>query len=108
MPTHTHAVSGERVPALDGFDAVMQRCLAEHGVPGAALAVDLPTSGAVGQQHHNGMLPGSASVLRRRDDGITWAALFNRAKGRKKQYLGAAVVELMALALGQVKEWPTD
>jgi len=28
MPTHTHAVSGERAPALDVFDAVMLRCLA--------------------------------------------------------------------------------
>jgi N-acyl-D-amino-acid deacylase len=69
-------------------------------------AVDLPINGAVGQQHHNGMLPGSASVLRRRDDGVTWAALFNVALGRKNQYVGAAVVELMAQALGQVKEWP--
>jgi len=69
-------------------------------------AVDLPTNGKPGQQHHNGMLPGSASVLRRRDDGVTWAALFNLALGRKKQYLGTAVVELMAQALAEVKRWP--
>ena len=30
MPLHTQAISGERVPALDGFDALMLRCLAEH------------------------------------------------------------------------------
>jgi N-acyl-D-amino-acid deacylase len=70
-------------------------------------AVDVPAPGRVGQQHHNGMLPGSASVLRRRDDGIIWSALFNRAEGRKKQYLGAFVVELMAQALEQVERWPS-
>jgi hypothetical protein len=52
------------------------------------------------------MLLGSASVLRRRDDGVTWAALFNLALGRKNQYVGAAAVELMAEALAEVKEWP--
>jgi N-acyl-D-amino-acid deacylase len=69
-------------------------------------AVDLPVNGSVGQQHHNGMLPGSASVLRRRDDGTTWAALFNRALGRQGQYLGAAVVALMGEALKEIKDWP--
>src|SRR5438477_8673410 len=39
MPKLTYAISGQRVPALDVFDALMQRCLAEHGVPGASLAV---------------------------------------------------------------------
>ena len=71
-------------------------------------AVDVPADGRLGQQHHNGLLPGSASVLRRRDDGIIWAALFNRAEGRKKQYLGAFVVELMGRALEQIKEWPAS
>ena len=63
-------------------------------------SVDLPAGGKPGQQHHNGMLPGTAAVLRRRDDGLTWAALFNRALGRKEQYLGAPIVELMETALG--------
>src|SRR5262245_39249302 len=39
MVAITHAITGDAVPELAGLDAVMLRCLAEHGVPGAALAV---------------------------------------------------------------------
>ena len=83
----------------------------EHGAPKTSFyacgwAVDLPTEGRAGEQHHNGMLPGSASVLRRRDDGVVWAALFNLALGRQEAYLGGVVVELMAQALGEIKTWP--
>ncbi|MCL4562753.1 MAG: beta-lactamase family protein, partial [Chloroflexi bacterium] len=47
-------------------------------------AVDLPDgTGGLAQQHHNGMLDGTASVLRRRSDGICWSVLFNSALGRK-------------------------
>jgi N-acyl-D-amino-acid deacylase len=69
-------------------------------------AVDLPAGGRPGEQHHNGMLPGTAAVLRRRDDGVVWAALFNLALGRQQMYLGAAVVELMRSALDEIEDWP--
>src|SRR5579859_782025 len=87
--------------------------LDEHGAPKTSFyacgwAVDLPAAGRPGEQHHNGMLYGSASVLRRRDDGVVWAALFNLSLGRQQMYLGAAAVDLMAQALAEIKTWPAN
>lgn len=66
-------------------------------------AVDLPgPNGEPGQQHHNGMLMGTATVMRRRDDGLCWAALFNLALGRKEAYLGGAIVPLINEALTRI------
>jgi N-acyl-D-amino-acid deacylase len=63
-------------------------------------AVDLPGSnGEVGQQHHNGMLVGTATVMRRRDDGICWSALFNLSLGRREAYTGSAIVPLINQAI---------
>lgn len=71
-------------------------------------AVDLPTpEGKPGQQHHNGMLMGTAAVMRRRDDGLCWAALFNAALGRRDMYIGAPVVAGMEEALASITSWPT-
>lgn len=91
-------------PPSPAYEAV--HAIYKNGHYACGWAVDVPAGGRLGQQHHNGMLPGTAAVLRRRDDGVIWAALFNRAEGRKKQYLGAFAVELMGQALEQVKEWP--
>lgn len=67
---------------------------------GLGWAVDQPgDSGEPGQQHHNGMLMGTATVMRRRDDGICWAALFNLALGRKEAYVGGQIVPLIASAI---------
>ncbi len=68
-------------------------------------AVDLPGK-MPGQQHHNGMLPGTASILRRREDGICWAAVFNRAIGRKEVYVGSPMVNLMNETLTKIDQWP--
>lgn len=71
-------------------------------------AVDLPTEDGSkpGQQHHNGMLMGTAAVMRRRDDGVCWAALFNAALGRKDMYVGAPIVAGMDEALASITVWP--
>ncbi len=75
---------------------------------GCGWAVDLPTDdGKPGQQHHNGMLMGTAAVMRRRDDGICWAALFNSALCRREMYVGAPVVAGMDEALASIATWPT-
>jgi N-acyl-D-amino-acid deacylase len=73
----------------------------------AGWSVDLPTAeGKPGQQHHNGMLMGTAAVMRRRDDGICWTALFNAALGRRDMYVGAPVVAGMDEALASISTWP--
>jgi len=75
---------------------------------GCGWAVDLPTEdGKPGQQHHNGMLMGTAAVMRRRDDGVCWAALFNSALGRRDMYIGSPIVAGMDEALAAITTWPT-
>jgi N-acyl-D-amino-acid deacylase len=74
---------------------------------GCGWAVDLPDeTGRVGQQHHNGMLMGTATVMRRREDGICWTALFNAALGRNETYLGSPIVAGMDEALASITDWP--
>lgn len=65
--------------------------------------VDAAVDGRPAQQHHNGMLFGTAAVLRRRDDGLCWAALFNAALGRKKAYIGDAIVQPVDEVLTQLQ-----
>jgi len=45
-------------------------------------------------------------VMRRRDDGICWSALFNSALGRNDAYIGGPVVAGMDEALASVERWP--
>lgn len=69
--------------------------------------VDLPNEeGKPEQQHHNGLLIGTAAVMRRRGDGICWAALFNTAHGTEDTYLGGPIVAAMEEALAQISAWP--
>jgi N-acyl-D-amino-acid deacylase len=87
--------------------------LDEQGRPkesyyGLGWSVNLPKGDAPGHQQHNGMLHGTATVMRRRDDGICWAALFNRAIGRKEAYIGDAVSPLMNQALARITDWPEE
>jgi N-acyl-D-amino-acid deacylase len=70
-------------------------------------SVDIPRDGKPGQQHHNGMLMGTAAVMRRRDDGICWAALFNSALGRNDAYVGGPIVAGMDEALASIEKWPS-
>src|SRR5258708_36676909 len=88
MPTRAHAIRGQRVPALDGFDAVIQRCLAEHGVPGAALAVAKDGGivysrgfGWADLQSLEPVAPGSRFRLASVSKPITGGALLGLAQG---------------------------
>lgn len=56
---------------------------------------------------HNGSLPGTNTLLVRRWDGLTWAALFNqRAEGSKLN--DSDIDPALHRAAAAVKQWPTD
>ena len=55
---------------------------------------------------HNGSLPGTASLLVRRHDGLTWAVLFNTDSTPIGQYLGSLIDSLLHQAANSVKQWP--
>jgi len=59
---------------------------------------------------HTGLLDGTASILVKRHDGLTWAALFNSRSGTgpKRRNLAAAIDPLLHKAAAKVKEWPTN
>jgi len=54
---------------------------------------------------HNGSLPGTATLLVRRWDGLTWAALFNQRSEDKKLPDGA-IDGALHRAAAAVNEWP--
>jgi len=54
---------------------------------------------------HNGMLPGTATVLMHRE-GITYAVLFNTHFDPKGKYLGAVIDAPIRDALNGIKKWP--
>jgi N-acyl-D-amino-acid deacylase len=53
---------------------------------------------------HNGSLPGTATLLVRRWDGLTWAVLFNQ-RSNDKALPDGAIDGAMHAALDAVKEW---
>ncbi len=55
---------------------------------------------------HNGSLDGTATLLVRRSDGLTWAVLFNTRSNAKGKYLGGLIDPLMHEAADKVKRWP--
>lgn len=55
---------------------------------------------------HNGLLDGTASLVVRRSDGLTWAVLFNTDRDAKRKYLGDVIDPLVHQAADQVKRWP--
>ncbi len=55
---------------------------------------------------HPGGLDGTASILVRRADGLTWAVLFNTCNNRKGKYLGELIDPLVHQAADKVKRWP--
>ncbi len=57
---------------------------------------------------HNGLLDGTASILVKRSDGLTWAALFNSRSGTgpARRNLASAIDPLLHQAAANVKEWP--
>lgn len=55
---------------------------------------------------HLGYLPGSEAILVRRQDGLSWAILFNSRSGEKR--LAQAIDPLMHEVADQVRFWPED
>ncbi|MBI5384423.1 MAG: beta-lactamase family protein [Verrucomicrobia bacterium] len=56
---------------------------------------------------HSGSLPGTATLLVRRGDGLSWAVLFNQRSGDKK-LPDEAIDPALHRAAAAVKEWPTE
>lgn len=55
---------------------------------------------------HNGSLPGTATLLVRREDGLSWAALFNQ-RSEDKNLPDSAIDPALHRAADSVSEWPT-
>jgi N-acyl-D-amino-acid deacylase len=56
---------------------------------------------------HNGSLPGTSTLLVRRNDGLNWAVLFNtRHHDDKGKEPAAAIDGLLHRAAAEVKTWP--
>jgi CubicO group peptidase (beta-lactamase class C family) len=57
---------------------------------------------------HNGALDGTSTLLVRRSDGLTWAALFNSREAVKGQEPADAIDGLLHEAADAVKHWPGE
>ena len=57
---------------------------------------------------HNWMLPGSATLLVHRWDGINWAVLFNADLSSEGKSLGSLIDPLVHQAADAVRQWPED
>jgi N-acyl-D-amino-acid deacylase len=55
---------------------------------------------------HNGSLPGTATLLVRRDDGLSWVALFNQ-RSEDRNLPDSAIDPALHRAADSVAEWPT-
>ncbi len=55
---------------------------------------------------HTGSLPGTATLLVRRYDGLSWAVLFNSLADEDGAYLATAIDSLVHEAAAQVQAWP--
>jgi N-acyl-D-amino-acid deacylase len=55
---------------------------------------------------HTGSLDGTAALLVRRHDGLSWAVLFNAMNNAKGRYLGGLIDPLVHRAADRVKVWP--
>ncbi|MCY2967953.1 MAG: penicillin-binding protein, partial [Planctomycetota bacterium] len=51
-------------------------------------------------------LDGTAALLVRRHDGLTWAALFNTRSAPHGAHLAQAIDPYLHLAADKVREWP--
>jgi N-acyl-D-amino-acid deacylase len=56
---------------------------------------------------HSGSLPGTASLLVRRFDGLAWAAVFNQ-RSRNSKFSDGAIDPALHRAADAVAEWPKD
>jgi N-acyl-D-amino-acid deacylase len=57
---------------------------------------------------HNGSLDGTSTLLVRRSDGLTWAALFNSREAVKGQEPAGEIDGLLHEAADAVKHWPGE
>lgn len=55
---------------------------------------------------HTGSLPGTATLLVLRHDGLAWAVLFNTRSGPSGEHLGVAIDPLLHVAADAVESWP--
>lgn len=55
---------------------------------------------------HNGLIPGTSTILLRRFDGLNMAVLFNTDHNAKKQVLSREVDPLLHQTVRMVKDWP--
>jgi N-acyl-D-amino-acid deacylase len=55
---------------------------------------------------HTGALDGTATILVRRSDRLTWAVLFNTRSNAKGAYLAGLIDPLVHQAADKVKQWP--
>ncbi|MHC4163251.1 MAG: serine hydrolase domain-containing protein [Planctomycetota bacterium] len=63
--------------------------------------------GRRGANHwHGGLLPGTATLLVRRWDGLSWVVLFNTARGKNGVVLSDAIDPLLHRAANAVEHWP--
>jgi N-acyl-D-amino-acid deacylase len=56
---------------------------------------------------HTGSLPGTATLLVRRHDGVNWVVLFNARQDRGVRHLTRTIDPLMHQAANAVAEWPS-
>ena len=87
--------------------------LAGHGKEGKAKAVYYgcgwqvrTIGGGKINTWHTGSLDGTATLLVRRSDGLTWAVLFNTRNNAKGQYLAGLIDPMVHEAADKVKRWP--
>jgi N-acyl-D-amino-acid deacylase len=63
--------------------------------------------GGKGTHWHSGSLPGTATFLTRRADGVSWAALFNQ-RSASKELPDAAIDAALHRAADSVVDWPGE
>jgi N-acyl-D-amino-acid deacylase len=64
-------------------------------------------NGAVTGHSHSGSLPGTATFLTRRADGVSWVALFNQRSATRRLPDGEIVVALQRV-VDSTADWPAD
>ncbi len=110
----TSAVDGARKPALLQAETFKQMLEDRSGKKtrfyGLGWSVTLAGKGKPGSEkvnwHHNGSLPGTATILVRAGNGLAWAALFNsRPKNSGKFFKD--LDSTMWKAVGAVETWPS-
>jgi len=67
-----------------------------------------PVGGGKENTWHNGSLDGTSTLLVRRSDGLTWAALFNSREEVKGQEPAGEIDGLLHEAADAVKHWPGE